>query len=178
MTETQYVNIGYTKKTHGIGGELKLVIEERFLEDFMKNERIFLDVKGVKIPYFVANVRGKGEMILKLEEVDSRESAYMLQSREVSLREQDMIPEHKREFEIEEEETLEYEHLAGFMLVDNTAGAIGRIEEVLEMPQQEMAFLQYKNREVLIPLNEQYITSIDEKEKKVFMDLPEGLLDM
>ena len=178
MTETQYVNIGYTKKTHGIGGELKLVVEDRFLEDFLKNERIFLDVKGVKIPYFVTNVRGKGEMILKLEEVDSRESAYTLQSREVFLREQDLIPEHKREFEVEAEEILEYEHLTGFMLVDKSAGAIGHIEEVLEMPQQEMAFLKYKNREVLIPLNEQYITSIDEKEKKVFMDLPEGLLDM
>ncbi|GAB4491607.1 MAG: ribosome maturation factor RimM [Saprospiraceae bacterium] len=178
MAENQYVNIGYTKKTHGIAGELKLVIEDRFLEDFLKNERIFLDVKGAKVPYFVANVRGKGEMILKLEEVDSRESAFVLQSREVYLREQDLIPEHKRELEIEEEETLEYEHVAGFLLVDKTAGEIGLIEEVLEMPQQEMAFLKYKNRVVLIPLNAQFVTSIDEKGKKVFMDLPEGLLDV
>lgn len=178
MAETQYINIGYTKKTHGIGGELKLVIEERFLEDFLKNERIFLDVKGAKVPYFVGNVRGKGEMILKLEEVDNREAAFSLQSREVFLREQDLIPEHQRELEIEEEETLEYEHLTGFLLVDKTAGTIGPIEEVLDMPQQEMAFLKHKGREVLIPLNEQFITSIDEKGKKVFVDLPEGLLEV
>lgn len=178
MAENQYINIGYTKKTHGIGGELKLVVEARFLEDFLKNERIFLDVKGVKVPYFVANVRGKGEMILKLEEVDSRESAYALQSREVFLREQDLIPDHAREFEVEPEETLEYEHLAGFLLIDKTAGEVGRIEEVLDMPQQEMAFLQYKGREVLIPLNGQFITSIDEKGKKILMDLPAGLLEM
>ena len=178
MAENQYINIGYTKKTHGIEGELKLVVEDRFLEDFLKNERIFLDVKGVKVPYFVANVRGKGEMILKLEEVDSRESAFALQSREVFLREQDLIPEHKRELEIEEEETLEYEHVAGFLLIDKTAGEVGLIEEVLEMPQQEMAFLKYKNRDVLIPLNAQFVTSIDEKGKKVFTDLPEGLLDV
>jgi 16S rRNA processing protein RimM len=178
MSEIQYIRIGHTKKMHGLEGELKLFVEERFLEDFLKNERIFLDVKGTKIPYFVANVRGKGEMILKLEEVDSRDAAFALQSREVFLREQDLIPEHKRELEIEEEETLEYEHLAGFFVVDKTAGEIGRIEEVLEMPQQEMAFLKYKNREVLIPLNGQYITSIDEQGKKVLVDLPEGLLDV
>ncbi len=77
-----------------------------------------------------------------------------------------------------EEETLEYGHLEGFLLVDKTAGEVGRIDEVLDMPQQEMAFLQYRNREVLIPLNEQFITAIDERAKKVFTDLPEGLLDV
>lgn len=178
MAEHQYVNIGYTKKLHGLQGELKLSIEGRYLEDFLKNERIFLDVKGAKVPYFVANVRGKGEMILKLEEVDSRDAAYALQSREVHLRVQDLIPDHKRELEIEEEETLEYEHLTGFQLVDKTVGVVGQIDEVLEMPQQEMAFLKYKGRDVLIPLNGKFITSIDEKSKTVFMDLPEGLLEV
>lgn len=175
--ETRYVNIGYTKRTHGIGGELKLVIEEQYLEDFLKNERVFLDVKGAKIPYFVANVRGKGEMILKLEEVDNREAAYLLQSREVFLREQDLVADHERELE-NEGETLEYEHVTGFLLVDKTAGEVGLIEEVLDMPQQEMAFLKHRGCDVLIPLNEQFVTSIDEKAKKVFTDLPEGLLDV
>ena len=178
MAENPYVTIGYTRKAHGIAGELKLFIEERYLEDFLKNERIFIDVKGTKIPYFVANVRGKGEMILKLEEVDNRDAAFSLQSREVQLRVQDLIPDHQRELEIEEEEMLTYGHLTGFRLLDKTLGEVGVIDEVLEMPQQEMAFLKYKNREVLIPLNEQLITSIDEKGKTVLMDLPEGLLEM
>ncbi|MBX2890497.1 MAG: 16S rRNA processing protein RimM [Saprospiraceae bacterium] len=177
MAENQYINIGYTKKMHGLKGELKLVIEERFLEDFLKNERIFLDVRGAKVPYFVANVRGKGEMILQLEEVDNRDSAFALQSREVFLREQDLIPDEQRELEIEEEQALEYEHLVGFLMIDKYLGDIGHIEEVLEMPQQEMAFLKHKGREVLIPLNPQFITSIDEKSGKVYVDLPEGLLE-
>jgi 16S rRNA processing protein RimM len=178
MAEIQYVNIGYTKKAHGLGGELKLFIEDRFLEDFLKNERIFVDVKGSKLPFFVASVRGKGEMILKLEEVDNRDAAFGLQSREVFLREQDLIPDHARELEIEEEEGLEYEYLAGFSIVDKTAGPVGVIGEVLDMPQQEMALVMYKNREVLIPLNERFITAVDEKSKTVRTDLPEGLLEM
>lgn len=143
----------------------------------MKTERIFLEIKGVKIPYFIANVRGGGEMILKLEEVDNRDTATLLQSREVLLREQDILPDHAREFEIEEEESLEYEYLVGFMIVDETLGEIGRIDEVLEMPQQEMAFLKYKGREVLVPLNEPFIRSIDKQNNRVLMDLPDGLLD-
>lgn len=172
-----YINIGYTKKTHGIGGELKVFIEERFFEDFMKNERIFLDVKGVKVPYFIINVRGTLDMIMKLEDVASKESAYALQSREIFLRPQDLIPDHKREIEVEDDQ-LEYEYLLGFTIVDQTVGEIGAIDEVLDMPQQNMAFLKYKSREVLIPLNKTLIVSVDKNKRKVVMDLPEGLLDM
>lgn len=177
MAEPQYVIIGRTRKAHGLSGELKVSIEDRYLEDFMKNERIFLDVRGIKIPYFIANVRGGGEMILKLEEVDDRDAATALQAREVLLREQDILPDHAREFEVEEEEGLEYGHLVGFLIVDETRGEVAVIDEVLEMPQQEMAFLKYKGREVLVPLNQQFIQSIDESQKRVLMDLPDGLLD-
>ncbi len=177
MAENQYINIGYTKRTHGLKGEIKLVVEDRYLEDFLKNERIFVDVKGAKVPFFIEGVRGKGEMILKLEDVDSLDAAYGIQSREIFLREQDLVPLQDRELDIEEE-TLEYEYITGFLLVDKTAGEIGRIDEVIEIPQQEMAMLKYKGREILIPLNERLVTSVDEKAKKVFMDLPEGLLDM
>ena len=177
MAEIKYVTIGRTRKAHSLTGELKVFIEERYLEDFMKNERIFLEIKGVKIPYFIANVRGGGEMIMKLEEVDNRDTATLLQSREVMLREQDILPDHLREYEMPEEETLAYGHLVGFLLTDETLGEIGTIDEVLEMPQQEMAFLKYKNREVLVPLNEQFISSVDDKNKRVMVDLPDGLLD-
>lgn len=177
MAEPQYIIIGRTRKAHGLTGELKVSIEDRYLEDFMKNERIFLDVKGVKIPYFIDNVRGGGEMILKLEEVDNRDTAIALQGRELLLREQDILSDQEREFEFEEEEGLEYAHLSGYLLVDERLGEIGHIDEVLEMPQQEMAFLKFKGREVLVPLNKQFIQSIDDTKRVVMMDLPDGLLD-
>ena len=78
MAEVQYVTIGRTRKAHSLTGELKISIEERYLEDFMKNERIFLEIKGAKVPYFIDNVRGGGEMIVKLEEVDNVISGLLL----------------------------------------------------------------------------------------------------
>lgn len=171
-----YIVIGHTKKAHGLTGEIKMHIEERYAEDFLKNERIFIDVKGTKVPYFVAHVRGTHEFIVHLEEVNNREVAQMLQSREICLREKDLIPDDEREMEVEEE-GLAYAHLAGYVLNDQRLGDIGPIDEVLEMPQQEMAFLKYQGREVLVPLNANLIVQIDDQARKVTMDLPEGLLD-
>jgi 16S rRNA processing protein RimM len=171
-----YVTIGRTKKAHGLTGEIKMHIEEQYIEDFLKNERIFIDVRGTKVPYFVANVRGTNEFIVHLEEVNDREVAQTLQSREICLREKDLIPDDEREMEMENE-GLEYAHLIGYVLSDQRLGDIGPIDEVLEMPQQEMAFLKYQGREALVPLNPHLIIQVDDKTRKVLMDLPEGLLD-
>lgn len=177
-TEQEYVVIGYTRKAHGLTGELKISIEDRYLEDFLKNERVYIAVKNAKMPFFIANIRGKGEMIVQFEEVDDRDAAQAIQSREIYLRTQDLLADEDREFEVEEDETLVYGYLTGYLLVDQTAGEVGEIAEVLEMPQQEMAMLRYRNREVLIPLNEQFIVSIDREKRQVLTDLPEGLLEV
>ncbi len=142
----------------------------------MKCERIFLDVKGAKVPYFVEEIRGSGAMILKLEEVDDRDAAYGLQSREVFLREEDILSDAAREIELPE--GLTYGHLVGAQIIDQHSGPVGVIDEVLDMPQQEMAAVQYKGKLVLIPLNERFIKAIDGKSNTVEMDLPGGLLDM
>lgn len=175
--EHAYVKIGRTKKAHGLNGEIKVAIEDQYLEDFMKNERIFILVKSSKVPYFIANVRGKGDMIVQLEDVENRDTAQILQAREIYLREQDILIDQEREFEIPDD-ALEYGKLLGYLMLDKTIGEIGHIEEVVEMPQQEMAFLKYKGREVLIPLNNQLILAVDDTKRSVLMDLPEGLLEV
>jgi 16S rRNA processing protein RimM len=177
IKEQVFVNIGHTKRAHGLTGEIKVSIEDQYLEDFLKNERIFIAVKSSKIPYFIANVRGKGELIVQLEDVVGRDAAQVLQSKEIFLREQDILHEEERELEVPDD-SLEYEGLTGFFILDKTLGEIGVINEVLEMPQQEMAFMVYKGREVLVPLNKQLIVEVDEEKRIVHMDLPEGLLDV
>lgn len=178
MAEITYVSIGYTQKTHGVAGELKLTVEPRYLEDFLKNERLFVDVKGVKVPYFIENMRGKDQpFIVKFEDVDTKEAAFGLQSREIFLRQGDLLAEHERELEVEEEPVSPHAQLSGYLLVDEHLGEIGIIEEIFEMPHQEMAAVRYREREVLVPLHPSFLRRIDEGEKKVFMDLPEGLID-
>ena len=176
MTETTYIEIGYTQKTHGVQGELKLFVEDRYYEDLIKNERIFVDQKGAKVPFFIEDLRGGGALIVKFEGVDKREAAMLLQSKKVYLRPQDLIPEDDRELEVEEEESP-FAHLNGYAIHDKHSGEIGTISEIIEMPQQALALLVYKGNDVMIPLHEKLILSTDKKKKVLNMDLPEGLLD-
>ena len=168
-----YTQIGFTKKTHGVAGELKVFVEEHLEDIFLEADRVFLEIRGNKQPYFIETIRGGGDLIVKFEDVKNREDAIPLQSKAVFL------PASEVPADLEPEAPpMAYARVTGYLLVDATAGDIGAVEEVLEMPQQEMAVVHYQGREVWVPLNPQFVRSIDDAGRKVLVDLPEGLLDL
>lgn len=169
----EFTQIGFTKKTHGVAGEIKIAIEEVYEDLFLEADRVFLEIKGAKMPFFIENIRGGGELIVHFEDVKNKEEAWLLQSKGVFL------PTAEIPASLEApDDGLEYGDLGGYTMIDKEVGEVGVIEEILDMPQQEMALIRYKKREVLIPLNEELILDIDEKKKQVMVDLPEGLLDL
>lgn len=169
-----YQSIGFTKKTYGVKGELKLNIADRYLEDFAQADVLFLDISGRKIPYFVEYINFENPFTLKFEDFDSKESAIELTGKEIFMRESDLLTEEEKVFEVEG--NLVFEKYIQFEIKDKKLGRIGVIEEIIEYPQQEMASLTFQEKEVLIPMNEQLIIKIDSEAKVIEMDLPEGLL--
>jgi ribosomal 30S subunit maturation factor RimM len=41
-----------------------------------------------------------------------------------------------------------------------------------------MALIKYENRDVLVPLNAHFILKLDDAKKEIYLDLPEGILDL
>ena len=169
----EYIQIGFTRKTHGIGGELKVFIEEPYEDSFLKKDRVFLDIRGIKQPFFIDHIRGGGDLIVQFEDISTREDALLLQSKGIFLPTGE-VPETVAP----SGPVLAYGRITGYMVTDQAAGEVGAVAEVLNMPQQEMALVRYQGREVLIPLNAQFIVSIDDQAKKVLVHLPEGLLHL
>lgn len=172
----EYIKIGTTKKPFGVKGELKVDIQEAYLEDFLHAKVLFIKRRGKPVPYFVEDIRVAGMPLVKFEEISSKELAGELGGSELLLRLTDVLPEEQRQLEVEE--TSEYSRLLGYEILEAVAGRVGRIEEILEFPQQEMAALTYQGKPLLIPLNPHFIDSIDPQKKIVQMTLPEGLLDL
>ena len=171
------VQIGFTKKPHGLKGELKLQVNDRYLEDLMNTDVVIIQIKGKPTPFFVDDVRMGNAIIGKFEDIDTPESALTIANKELFLREEDIIPDDEREFEVEEDGGLKYLKCIGYTIFDGE-NEIGNIVDVLEYPQQEMAVVEYDNREVLIPLNSAFVVKRDDEAKRILMDLPEGILDL
>ncbi len=169
-----YLEIGKIKKPHGLNGELKATIDERYYADINEVEAFFVALEGDHAPYFIESLRGSSTIILKFEDIDSKEDASLFTNKRLYLRRQDVT--------LSEEEIndtgMEYSFLEGFTLHVEELGEIGKILRVEEFPQQEMATVQYQEKELFLPLLEQWITAVDKAQKIVQMDLPEGLLDI
>jgi 16S rRNA processing protein RimM len=169
----KYIPIGYTKKAHGAEGELKIHIEEKYMEDFLSNKFIFLNVQNKPLPFFIEDIRLGKDTIVKLEEIDTPQKAKEITSSEVFLRQEDI----SEKIEVENKE-FTYDQLVGFQLFDEERGELGTILEVQEMKYQDLLIVKHGEREVMIPLHEDLIVSVDPGAKKISLQLPEGLLDL
>ena len=169
----EYIAIGHTKKTRGVRGELKVHVKDTFLEAFIEAEVIFLELQGGPVPFFVERIREVGGWLLKLDEVDTPEEAAGLTDKPIYLPKEKLIRD-----EMSVGLGDDWSLLEGFSITDESAGMVGKIEEILELPQQMMAVVQYQAREILIPLTEELITGVDVEARELHMSLPEGLLDL
>jgi 16S rRNA processing protein RimM len=171
MKPEGHFRIGTFIKTKGLKGELQFYVDYDNL-DAIDFNAVFVDMAGKLVPYFVESVKYHQNHIAYffLEDQDTIEKASRLVKKDVYLPNKLKPKKRKADFTLMD--------LAGFIAVDENEGELGEISHVQELPQQFIATVHYKNCEVLFPLNEDTIKSIDVVKGVVLVDLPEGLLDI
>ncbi|MBE0652901.1 MAG: 16S rRNA processing protein RimM, partial [Bacteroidales bacterium] len=71
-----------------------------------------------------------------------------------------------------------FHEVIDFVLIDESFGEIGKIAQILEYPNQALFQIFYKEKEVLIPINDRFIVSVDREKKEIKMNLPDGLIQV
>ncbi|MCW3461841.1 ribosome maturation factor RimM [Chitinophaga nivalis] len=169
---SNYFSIGKLASAHGLQGDLLLRHSLGKRSALKGVTVIFLEErKNSFIPYFVENVTVKDSehVYIKLEGVDSKEAAHKLMPGQVYLQEEDF-----------KQQTASSAPLAmlGFAVEDKQHGLLGNIEEVIEMPMQVLIKVFIKGKEALLPVNEQSLIKVDKKNQVVYLDLPDGLIEL
>lgn len=171
MTKEEAFYIGYITKTKGLKGEVQLYFE---FEDYesLDLDVLFAEMNGKMVPFFVAShkIYPNSTGLFYFDDIDHIDKAQVLLKKKIYLPLSKM-PER-------DEDEFFYTDLKGFIAVDETLGELGEIIEINEYPQQFVATVHYKNRDILFPLNEDFIVEIDDEQNVLHLDLPEGLLDI
>ena len=160
--------IGTLTRTHGIGGELSMNFTDD-VWDRAEADYVFLEVDGIQVPFFLESWRFRSDSValLKFQDIDSSESALEYVGADVYFP-YDLTPEPS------EDDEYTWRHFTGWKVVDAIAGEIGEIEHVEDSTANTIFFVGDK----LIPATEDFIERIDAKERTIYMNLPEGLLDL
>lgn len=163
--------IGYITKTKGLKGELQLFFE--YPEpDKLELDTLFLEINGKLIPFFVNQLKRQPNQTanIYLEDVDVVEKAEKLVRKKVYLPNSKKPEKDPDEFLITD--------LKGFLVIDETHGELGEIVDIHEYPQQFVAVVPHQFREILFPLNDEFIVEIDAEKGILHVNLPEGLIDL
>lgn len=171
MKKEEAFYIGYITKTKGLKGEVQLYFEFDGYEN-LDLDVVFADMNGKMVPFFVESHKlyPNSTGLFYFDDIDHIDKAQVLVKKKMYLPLTKM-PERG-------EDDFTYNDLKGYIVSDETQGELGEIIEVNEYPQQFVATLVYQEKEILFPLNEDMIVEIDEEEKTLLVDLPEGLLDL
>jgi len=172
-TIQDFVRIGSTGKPRGITGEIKIFLDDAYVEDALNAEFLFLERNGSKVPLQVESIREIQDVVIKFVGVNDPSAASQWTSLDVFL-----PADEVEEWEQDDQETSGYGKLTGYEISDKRSGVIGNILEIIDFPQQEMAKVIFQGREVLIPLNPVFISKVDNVHRRVVMELPEGLLEI
>ncbi len=168
---TEYFRIGKLVTAFGLKGELVLKHNLGKKTSLKGLTAFFIEEKkGNFLPWFIesSRIKNEEEVFIKLEGVESKESATRLTQKEVWLPEADFKKFSAKTSPI---------NLLGYEMVEDQQ-VLGLIREVIEQPHQLLCRIDYKNSEAYIPLHEETLLKIDNRKKQVIVALPPGLLEI
>lgn len=166
------VKVGLITKSHGVDGELVVRAHTGFTSDDLTYEFLFVELDGGLVPYYVEEVRLKNgeEALVKFEYVDTQDEARRLSGAEVFF---------SREWLDVSEGDFSIGSVIGFEARDAKVGVLGTIDDIDDSNNANMLFvINHGGDELLVPVADDFIKSIDTDNKVIYFELPEGLLDL
>jgi 16S rRNA processing protein RimM len=166
-----YFLLGKIIRTHGYKGGLKAIFDVDQPQEYQQIEMLFLDVKGQLIPWMVDDIHFENNKAnLKLTDLKDMEGAEKLVGSFIYLP-VELLPKLRGN-------KFYYHEVAGFKVHDETHGDIGIIDHIVELPNNPLFAINFKGKEILLPISDELILRVDRRKKLVNVRAPEGLIEI
>jgi 16S rRNA processing protein RimM len=135
-------------------------------------ESVFVEFNKNLVPFFIENssLHKNDFLRVQFEDVDSEEEADSILNCDVYLP-LTMLPKLTGN-------KFYFHEVIGFEIEDKRLGIFGKIVSINDSSAQPLFEVINGNVEILVPMIDQFLLKIDRDNKKVMMDLPEGLVEM
>lgn len=163
--------LGTITKTQGFNGAVIVRSGSNYPVLIKKIESVFLMIEGKPVPFFIEDFEAKGpsSVLLKIEGYNTQDSVKEFIGKEVLLARGESVLLRKTA-------TID---LKGFIIISEAGKVIGTVRDVAEINGQILITVAGSSaEEILIPLHDDLIESIDEKGKIIRMIIPEGLEEL
>lgn len=172
MKKEDCYHVGKVTQPHGVKGEVKIWLDVDMPEEYDDMDSVLLEIKGQLVPYFIEQLQIKGRKSIALfEGMKSWEDTQKIVGADMYLP-LDVLPDLN-------DDQFYYHEIAGYQVIDkNTNAIIGEVAAVYESTGQDLLAVNVEDKEVLIPISDSIVVGINKPEKQLFVNLPDGLLDV
>ena len=169
--DVDLIQVARILKSNGTDGELLISFRDIAPEDIDTQEPVFIYCDGLPVPFFITafTQRGRNRALVKFADVTSFDDAEEICGQAVYVNAEDYS-------DLDTSEEGDFSMLAGWTLEDAEGVKIGTITDYENIPGNPCLYVETKNGQVMIPLHEELILSIDEKNQTLTMEIPEGLI--
>jgi len=107
--------------------------------------------------------------IIKFKNIDSRDAAEDIRGFEIFLSRKNFPPINDEQYYLAD--------ILGFKVYNENNVAIGIVEDVLSLSGNDIIVVREDGKEFLIPLEDEFLMFFDFEDKKIIVNVIEGLLD-
>jgi 16S rRNA processing protein RimM len=170
MTIDSCFKLGQIQKAHGFKGEVMIQLQVKNPGDYKDLESVFVEINQKLVPFFIDSFKltTGDKAIVRFEDIKDEAGIKKLVGHSIYIPLEEMTEEEESNLNI----------LIGYQVDDKNLGKLGKITEVYIMPGQELLAMDWKEKEVLIPVSDTILLKADHKKKILQVDLPEGLLEL
>ena len=164
--------LGKIAKKFSFKGEVLVYLDTDEPELYENMESVFVELNKNLVPFFIveSSLHKNDFLRVKFEDVETEADADAIMGSELYLP-LSFLPKLTGD-------KFYYHEVIGFELEDQRLGIVGKIVSINDSTAQPLFEVLNGEVEMLVPMIDQFLVKIDRENKKVVMDLPEGLIEM
>ena len=171
--------IGRIVKAHGLKGELTMEVTNGVFDD-VETEYLICEVDGILVPFFLEEYRFKRDetAFVKFKRIDSTMQADELCGCSVYM-ERKQLPDDYAQRNEGDNMGDNIDYYVGYTIQQTDGTPLGTIDAVDDSTANILFCVVKPNgSDLIIPASDDYIVEIDDEQKIIKMELPEGLLEL
>lgn len=164
--------LGKIVKKHSFKGEVVIKLDTDEPELYRNMESVFVELGNNLVPFFIEKSSlSKGTMLrVQFEDVYTEQDADYILKAAIYLP-LDLLPKL-------DGNKFYFHEVIGFKVIDVNHGEVGVLVHVNDNAAQPLFEIEQGDKEIFIPMIDDFIKKIDRKNKEVHVKTPEGLIDL
>jgi len=172
MTKEECFYLGKIVAKFSFKGEVLIKLDTDEPETYTEMESVFVEYNENLVPFFIERSYLHKSTLLraKFEDIETEEDAEDMIGAELYLP-LNMLPELPGD-------KFYFHEIIGFDVIDAEHGNIGKLVSINDSTAQALFDIEKDGKQILIPMNDEFIEKVDKKNKEIRVNTPEGLINL